>query len=259
MITAGDIYKAIDAFAPFCTQEKWDNSGLLAGDMDMPADKIYVTIDISNEAVERAAEAGAQLIVAHHPIIFSPLKSLGSSHPVWKLAASGIAAICVHTPLDMSAEGINARLYGMLKDGFSLGEITCSLEDFGWIAESGREFTAKETAKSLKKLLGCSVVRYCSGNRPIRKIAVCSGSGSSLLEEASAMGCDAFVTGDVKHDRWYAAKNMGISLFDCGHYHTELISQDIIAEKLKAAFPQAEIICDNSGDPVSYIFEGAEI
>ena len=64
MITVENIYREIDSLAPFCTQEKWDNSGLLAGDMSMPVRRIYICLDISNEAVSEAKKIGADLIFA---------------------------------------------------------------------------------------------------------------------------------------------------------------------------------------------------
>ncbi len=257
MIKVSDIYKIIDNTAPFCTQEKWDNSGLLVGSMDMPADRIYITLDISSESIAAARTAGAQLMISHHPVIFSPLKSLSPTDPVWQLAEAGIAAICVHTPLDMAKDGINSRLYDMLQEKLSLSSITGAIEgELGWIAESGRDFTAEELAVILKDTLGCTVVRYCKGIRPIRRIGLCCGSGGSLLGDVAALGCDCYITGDVKHDCWYSARNAGVALFDCGHYHTECIAQDIIAEKIRDAFPMAEIICDKGGDPVSYLFAG---
>lgn len=261
MITVENIYREIDSMAPFCTQEKWDNSGLLVGDMAMPADKIYISLDISNESVLAAKNAGAQLMVSHHPVIFSPLKNIGTNDPVWQLIQAGIAAICVHTPLDIAEEGINARLYDMLKEKLLLGEIKDTLcgSGFGWIADSECEMDADDMAQLLRKAFGCSTVRYCKGSRPIRRIALCSGSGGSFLGGLAAQGCDALITGDVKHDCWYTAKNAGISLFDCSHYHTEKIAVELLAEKLSAAFPQAEIICDKLGDPVSCAFGGENI
>ncbi len=258
MITVGDVYKEINSIAPFCTQEKWDNSGLLVGDANMPAEKIYVSLDISNESVLAAKNAGAQLMISHHPVIFSPLKSFGPSDPVWKLAAANMAAICVHTPLDIADEGINAKLYEILREKLFLGEIKDSLcgSGFGWIAECSKCFAAVDMAEILKDILGCTVVRYCDCGRSIRRIALCSGSGGSFLSGIINQQCDAFITGDVKHDLWYTAKNAGISLFDCGHYHTEKIAVELLTEKLKAAFPDAEIICDNGGDPVMYAFGG---
>ncbi|MDE6019623.1 MAG: Nif3-like dinuclear metal center hexameric protein [Ruminococcus sp.] len=261
MIRVKDIYNEIDRIAPFCTQEKWDNSGLLVGDMEMPADRIYICLDISNEAVLAAKKASAQLMISHHPIIFSPLKNLSKSDPVWHLAKADIAALCVHTPLDIAAEGINSRLYEILRERLALGEIKDSLcgSEFGWIAESSRPFRSNEMADILRDTLGCTVVRYTSGDRLIKRIALCSGSGGSFLGGVIEQQCDALITGDVKHDLWYTAKNAGISLFDCGHYHTEKIAAELLAEKLKVAFPEIEIICDESGDPVSYSFREGNI
>lgn len=258
MRTVGDIYRVIDGFAPFCTQEKWDNSGLLVGDMSMPAGRIYISLDISNESVQAAKKAGAQLMISHHPVIFSPLKKLVPADPVWQLAAANIAAICVHTPLDMAESGINSRLYEMLSEPLCLGTVmdTIGGSGFGWIAESRCVWTASDLAKKLQEMLGCQVVRYNAGKQPIHRIALCSGSGGSFLSDAIAQGCDALITGDVKHDCWYAARNAGISLFDCGHYHTECIAQELLAEQLKAVFPDAEILCDTQGDPVSYVWGG---
>ena len=93
MRTVQDVYSIINTFSPFSTQEKWDNSGLLVGTGSMPVHKVYVTLDISNETIAAAQEQGADLMVAHHPIIFSPLKQLSPNSPVWKLAAANMAAI----------------------------------------------------------------------------------------------------------------------------------------------------------------------
>lgn len=120
MRTVQDVYSIINTFSPFSTQEKWDNSGLLVGTGSMPVHKVYVTLDISNETIAAAQELGADLMVAHHPIIFSPLKQLSPDSPVWKLAAANMAAICVHTPLDRARGGINDRLHQLLKNRCSL-------------------------------------------------------------------------------------------------------------------------------------------
>ncbi len=264
MITVKEVYQVIDAFAPFSTQEKWDNSGLLVGDFSMPVRKVYVTLDISNETIAAAVAQNADLMVAHHPIIFSPLKQLAPQHPVWKLAANHLAAICVHTPLDRACGGINERLHNILQKPLQLSgtlfapEDTCNGIGFGWADISAVTWEAKALAETLRKTLGCTVVRYTSAHHPIQKIYVGCGACSSMLEDAAAMGCDAMITGDVKHDRWYAAKNLDIALFDCGHYHTEQIAAQILTEQLQACLPDLEIICDPYGDPVCYAMEGEE-
>ena len=120
MRTVQDVYSIINTFSPFSTQEKWDNSGLLVGTGGMPVHKVYVTLDISNETIAAAQKQGADLMVAHHPIIFSPLKQLSPDSPVWKLAAANMAAICVHTPLDRAKGGINDRLHQLLQEPLQL-------------------------------------------------------------------------------------------------------------------------------------------
>ena len=99
------------------------------------------------------------------------------------------------------------------------------------------------------------VVRYTCPEKSIRKVGICSGSGGSLLGEVMSEKCDAYITGDVKHDIWIDAYNNDIALFDCGHYHTEKIVVDYIVKVLTANLTgiciQASEACR---DVVSYVF-----
>ena len=148
MLTVKEVYEAVNGFAPFASQESWDNSGLLVGSMTQPADRILTTLDISEEVIAQAVQQQVQLIVAHHPVIFSPLKALPQNSPVYQLAAHGIAAICVHTPLDMSPVGLNAYAHGLLAEPLALENAQSVLEPswtdgrgFGWIDTSTRTWT----------------------------------------------------------------------------------------------------------------------
>ena len=82
MTTVADIYSAINELIPFDTKESWDNCGMLAGDPDKGVTKIITALDITNDVIEEAKASGAELIVSHHPVIFSPLKSVTASSPV---------------------------------------------------------------------------------------------------------------------------------------------------------------------------------
>ena len=241
MLTVKEVYEVVNGFAPFASQESWDNSGLLVGSMTQPADRILTTLDISEEVIAQAVQQQVQLIVAHHPVIFSPLKALPQNSPVYQLAAHGIAAICVHTPLE------NAQ--SVLEPSWTDGR------GFGWIDTSTRTWTPQALAQVLEKTFG--TVRYSAKETPIRKIAYCSGSAASMLELAVAKGCDALITGDIKHDRWYAAEFENIALFDCGHYGTERFAAEILAQRLRDAFPAAQVTA-NAGDDPAKIFIGDE-
>ena len=112
MTTTHQIYEAMQRIAPLELAESWDNPGLLV-DCGGPVEKVLVTLDITPEVVEEAAAKGCSLIVAHHPVIFSPLKKLGSRDVPFQLVQSGISAICMHTNLDAAEGGVNEVLAGI--------------------------------------------------------------------------------------------------------------------------------------------------
>lgn len=174
MNLVSEIYTYIDSFAPFSAQEKWDNSGLLTGSMNKKVSKVLVTLDITNEVADEAAEIGAELIIAHHPVIFKPLYSLSENEPSCKLLKSGISAICVHTPYDVAEGGMSDILMNLVGFEKSEGilEITGQRNKsygFGTIGVASQEYQADELAKKLKNILGCTVVRYTDGGKPIKK------------------------------------------------------------------------------------------
>ncbi len=251
MKTVGDIYNYLDSIAPFASQASFDNSGLLVGDRTAAVEKMLVAIDCSTAVVEQAKRLGCQLIVTHHPVIFKGLRSLSAAHPVYHLAQAGIATIASHTPFDIASDGINDTLVAILREPLALGEKTAVLEDgFGGVYECNRTILPAELAAILQDALGCGNIRYSIGSKPIRRIGIVCGSGGEILEEAIEAGCDAFITGDVKHDRWYYAQDRGVSLFDCGHYALEQPGTVRLYERLKAAFPTLTVLCAESTDPV---------
>ena len=100
-------------------------------------------------------------------------------------------------------------------------------------------------AKTLKEIFGCTVVKYCKGRKKIKRMAFCSGGGGSLTRLAIAKGADAYICGDVKHDQWISAVNNGISLFDCGHYHTEVIMVNYLKNRLAEKIQGVEFVALN--------------
>lgn len=256
-MTVGDIYRAVDAFAPFASQEKWDNSGLLVGSPQSAADRVLVSLDISPAAVERAGELGCDAIVSHHPVIFAPLHTLPSESPVYALAKLEMAAICCHTPLDIAAGGINDLLVERLRGELELAPETEPLDAAGCgrIVTFAEHLPLKMIAAAARTALGCQMVRCSSEDADyarVKRLGICSGSGSSMLEEIAGR-CDALLTGDVKHDRWYKAQELGIGLIDCGHYHTEILMVPYVAQQLRAALPGVEVFEFVEGDPCCYV------
>lgn len=252
-MTVQDIYQILDANAPFSAQEPYDNSGLLVGSPDMDVHHILLTLDITVPVIEEAIAAKADLILSHHPIIWTPLKSLPSEHPVWMLARHNIAAICSHTCLDIAPNGLNTRIGHLLRQKLSFTDTFQPLEllpgdrVLGYTAALHSEINPGELASALGTLFLPQTLRYYDGGKPIRKIAWCTGSGGDLIETAIARGADALITGDCKHSVWVLAQNLGFSLFDCGHFETEVAATECFAEYLKQLPDSVQISVSKAG------------
>lgn len=258
-VPVSEIYEKLNKTYPFAIQEKWDNSGLLI-DSEVTVNRVLLTLDIDKKSVEEACAYAADLIISHHPIIFEPLKKIKKGAPVYDIIFNNMSAICMHTNVDKAPRGTNWIIKELLWDTFGFSCEPEFFEDcgdgygFGYVCDLEKEVSAKEFGEELKKIFDCQFVRYNETGKNIKRIGFCSGSGGSMLGIAIEKGCDAYITGDVKHDVWIDAKNSGIALYDCGHFHTENIVLNEIRCVLEESFPQLDvIIAESSADPVSYI------
>ena len=257
-----EIYSVIDRFAPFSSQESWDNSGLICGSRDAEVTKVLTALDITREVIEEAHSVGAELIIAHHPIIFHPLKMIDTSedaeNPSYLLIKYGIAAICSHTPTDMAQTGMNDRLFRLLSDTLGLESGYSPLEDcgsglmIGRVYKLKRELSPEDMSARLRPALGCKVLRYHNGGKPINTVAISSGSGNSFIITTQERGADALISGDINHASFISAQNMHLSVFDCGHFYTERIFCEIVADWLADA-PIEVVKANTCTDPVSYV------
>ncbi len=222
-----EIYDFLDSIAPFKTQCDFDNAGFLVGDINEEFKGAVVALDVTEGAIKYAESIGANLIISHHPVIFEPLKSVTCESLVYRLIKSGINVISAHTNLDMAEGGINDKLAELI--GLeNVGKIVPEGEVFAArMGEIPEEMSADEFGLYLKGIFS-GAIKYCDPEKPIKRIAICSGSGGSLLEEIAKEGADAFVTADVKHNVFLDAAHLGISIYDCGHFDTE----DIIVKPL---------------------------
>ncbi|MBQ7783965.1 MAG: Nif3-like dinuclear metal center hexameric protein [Oscillospiraceae bacterium] len=260
MHTVSDVMSLMDKIAPLKNLHKGDNSGLIVGNGNMPASKVLFALDITCDVVREAVKVGADVIVAHHPVIFHPLYTLDESNPACLAMKNGIACICFHSPLDMADGGINDIIFDMISPELGLEKLSV-LEPihpdgrgYGFTCSAEKHMLPKELGRLLKNLFGCTVVRYTDSGKPLRKIAFCSGGGGGNISLAIAQGADAYITGDVKHDQWITAKNSGIALFDCGHFHTEDIAVPYLIRRFNEEMPEIEAVqAEADCDPVSYI------
>lgn len=256
-MTVGEVYRFIDSLAPFNTQDKFDNSGLLVGTMAATVTKIAICLDITRKTAEEAALKGADLIVSHHPVIFHKLSAVDISNPINILIKGDINAICAHTNVDMAKNGISDMMLELLdiKGKTSVLEpIHPDGTGYGRITKLDFAADAASLAAMCKKAFHCHTVRYYDSGRVIKTVGVCSGAGGSEDDVANAAnkGCDALITGDVKHSGFIEALNRGITVIDAGHFHTENIICGKMAAEIESALGVETFICDNSKDIVSY-------
>ena len=256
-MTVGDVYRFIDSTAPFCLQDGFDNSGLLVGSMNAKVTKIAICLDITKKTAEEAAMQGAELILSHHPVIFHKLSRVDVSNPINILIKNNINAVCAHTNLDMAKDGISdmmLELLDMKGETAVLEPVHKNGMGYGRIVKLDFAADAASLAAMCKKAFNCHTVRYYDGGKVIKTVGVCSGVGGSEdnVANAAEKGCDALITGDVKHSGFMEAVNRGMTLIDAGHFHTENIICGKLAAELEAALGVEAFICENSKDVVSY-------
>ena len=244
MAKVKDFYGYLNSIAPFETQEDWDNSGMLVGDMDAEVKKVAVVLDITHEEIKKAKAIGADLIISHHPVIFSPVKSVTKGSVPYELVASSINALCCHTPLDIADGGTNDSLAELL--GIEVTRTEDPILRLGTVEPTTAENLAGKIAKTLN-----TKVRYADAGRKIEKIAICTGAGCSLIEAAGEI--DAFITGDASHHNFLDCVQAGITLIAAGHYETEIIVVPVLVKKLQAQFPDIEIIDIKQENPIKFI------
>lgn len=243
MASVHDIEQALYELAPRELAAEWDNVGLLAGRRDRAVHKVLVSLDVTAAVVEEARQWGAELIAAHHPVIFHPVKRVTDQDPageiLLRLAEHGIAAVCMHTNLDAAQGGVNDALAAALQL-----EEAAPLEGGGGIARTGRlprPVSVPDFLFAVQEALGAGGLRCTDGAKPISRVAVGGGACGEFLWAAAAAGCDAFVTADVKYNQFLDAAALGLTLVDAGHFPTEDVVCPVLARHLSERFPELAV------------------
>ncbi|MEE1378448.1 MAG: Nif3-like dinuclear metal center hexameric protein [Oribacterium sp.] len=274
MNTVSMVTEKLEQLAPKAAACDWDNPGLLVGRSDREVSRIYVALDASCAVVDAAIDAGCDLIVTHHPIIFRGLKSINDQSALGlkllDLIRNDVSVFSMHTNFDSCPGGmadivcaaLGLRKTGLMEptgflpkdtqngaaEGLQLRvvetehDVNPDAYGIGFTAELPEMLSAAELATRVKACFGLPFVQYYDAGMPIRRIACCPGSGRGELKEVLSLGVDAFLSGDMGHHEGLDLCEEGISLLDAGHYGLEHIFVHYIAEFLRTQFPEAEII-----------------
>ena len=260
-ITVQDIAQTIERYFPRSLACDWDNPGLLCGRRDKEVKRILIALDATNQAVESAVLSQADLILTHHPLIFGSLKQVNSDtalgRKLMRLIANDISCYAMHTNFDIGQGGmgdIAAATLG-LKPEAPL-EITDEGGEkplgIGFVGTLEGELSAPDLAELVKLKFELPAVSVYDAGKPVRKIAVCPGSGHGMLRFALDAVCGALITGDCSHHDGIDAQDAGLTLIDAGHYGIEHIFVRYMKLFAEKHFPGLEIIL-YTADPRRYI------
>ena len=263
MKTVSEITNALFDLAPFEMKEEWDNVGLLCGRGGQQVERVLVALDPFPGVAEEAAQIGAQLLVTHHPLIFFPIKTVNDGDTVGRtilfLIEHGISAVNMHTNLDSAPGGVNDCLAEAL--GLKQIEVLAPAGTDGQGSAYGlgrwgvtEPCALPEFLELVKERLGCGGLRYADGHRPVHRVAVGGGACGEFMKHAVELGCDTFVTADLKYNQFADAKDLGINLIDAGHFPTENLVCNYLANYLRSQFPDLDVVCSKThGDVVNFL------
>ena len=244
MNKVSEILSYITEVAPIHWQESYDNSGLLVGDANALVDKVLLTLDLTEKVIDEAIENSFHLVISHHPLIFKGLKNIlvddTTGRIITKAIKHDISIAAMHTNIDNSFYGVNRVLAEQLglKDLQILrsqqsavsGQCLESQVGSGMVGYLENEMSENDFLKLIKGKLNVGAIRHTELlNKPIKKVAICGGSGSFLINDAKHCGADVYVTADLKYHDFFDADNE-ILIVDAGHFETEQFTKQLFAD-----------------------------
>ncbi|MCF2569569.1 Nif3-like dinuclear metal center hexameric protein [Mediterraneibacter glycyrrhizinilyticus] len=245
-----EIMQVIEAAYPRSAALDFDNVGLLAGRAGKEVNRVYLALDATDAVIDRAIEAGADMLITHHPLIFSPMKRVTDEdfigRRVVKLIQSDIAYYAMHTNYDvLGMATLSEKILG-IKNSQVLDVTMCedgNEEGIGRVGDLEKPMTLEECCVYVKhKLKLGSLKVFGDMNGIVSRLAVSPGSGKSAVTPAIAKGADVLVTGDIGHHDGLDAVEQGLAVIDAGHYGTEYIFIDDMKHFLEDKLPVLDIM-----------------
>jgi dinuclear metal center YbgI/SA1388 family protein len=274
--TVAKIIQIMDQLAPPLLAEEWDNVGLQIGDPRQPAGRIWVALDPSPEVVKAACQKKVDLLVTHHPLIFRPLTSIDFETPGGSIIQMAthhqLAIFSAHSNLDIVQDGVNDVLAQRLglrnlavlqpiqareRAKENMTSLTGDETEFGIgrIGALTRAGSLKSLVTMVKKRLKLDFVRV-SGDLEMKvtRVAICSGSGSSLMQAFLSSKAQVYISGDIHYHNAREAETANRGIIDIGHFPSEHLMVDALAQQLESILSkdgiEAEIkACKIEKDP----------
>ena len=252
-----DIIKVIEEFAPLSIQEDWDNCGLCVGSPEDEVSSVILALDCTPSLVDEAVRCGADMIVTHHPLIFSGLKKISPEDQVGlaviKAVRAGISVYAAHTSADKVIRGVSGAMAARL--GLENVRILSDEGEgtgLGVVGDLPVPLTADQALALVKERFSLPVVK---ASRPvggmISRVAMCGGSGGSLIGEALRSGAQLYISGDISYHNYFTPE--GFMIMDIGHYESEIDIVDILFSLIKKNFPTFAVRITQNLNSTRYI------
>jgi GTP cyclohydrolase I len=282
-----DVVHVLDKLIPPALATDWDNVGLQIGSPHWPVETVWVSLDTTPEVVAAACRKNVDLLISHHPLIFKPLGSIHLHTPLGSILELAVkhhlSIFAAHTNLDNVAGGTNdmlARRIGLkglrplspycgAKQNEPVGEMIHFETDplpsdepchgMGRIGFLEQGMDLKSFAVLIKKQLQLKFLRFAGDPAlMVQQAAVCSGSGSSLLTSFFASGAQAYISGDLHYHDAREVENAHLGIIDIGHFASEFIMVDELAERLRRLFAEFQLditvtACNLENDPFTIL------
>ena len=256
-----DVMYEIEKEYPLNYALSWDNVGLLVGDDQKEISHVFLALDLTEPVLDEAVAAGADMILTHHPMIFSGIKKINNhtftGRKILRLIREDIPYFAMHTNYDVLGMADLSADYTKMHDTTVLSvteEREGEVQGFGRVGKLPREMTLREYAQLVKESLKLNDVKvYGNLDSMVKCAAVCTGSGKSMIKDVIKAGADVYVTGDIDHHTGIDTVAQGLALIDAGHYGTEYIFMDAMKKELTQAFPELKISCAEVKSPYTIL------
>lgn len=262
-----EIVGIMEKIAPAELKEDYDNVGLMVGSSSAEVKKILIALDATLEVIDEAIEAGAELIITHHPLLFRKPSTITDDtllgRKIMTLIKNNINLYSSHTNFDSVKGGLNDTIVEIL--GFKNKKVMdpSPIKGFeesglGRIVEADEPMSLEDLILKIKNSLGIKNLRYIKGNNTgIKKIAIINGSGQDFFQMAVSLGADCIITGDTTYHFASDYKEVGINIIDIGHFGSEwtvfkTLSKKIYGELRKIGEIEL-VISKKSQDPYEFV------
>ena len=244
-----EVIAALEQFAPLPLQDDFDNAGLQIGLTEADVTGALLCLDVTEDVIDEAAERGLNLIVAHHPLLFHPLKAVVGRTYVerctLKAIQRGIAIYAAHTNLDNAVGGVNYEIASRI--GLRDVELLTKREVNGIVCGAGVIGTLPQPEDELsflsrlKAIFGVQALQHNRlTGRSVRRVALCGGAGSFLLSAAIRAGANSFITGEIHYHDFFGHDGE-ILMVSMGHYESEQFTPCIFERLLREQFPTLRV------------------